>query len=303
MLRACSFLPAATEIICQLGLEEQLRGVTFECRLGRPHVVRSNFSSFSSLSSAAIDQKVRESKQAGKDLYSLDEDLLQSISPELIFIQDVCSVCQIDSLTVERALARLNPAPTLISLQPHSLSEVLENVSLVAEAFGEKSRGESLRRKLDERIASVTAALAKSRAPLRTVSVLEWLNPIYNCGHWIPDLLLVAGGRDELARPGGYSAPLEWKALQKFDPEVIILAPCGFAPERTLGEMEPLVALPGWGDLRAVKNAEVYVVDGNFLTEPSTNLVSGIEILASLIHPGLFPSATDMSAVRIPLGR
>jgi len=250
------------------------------------------------LSSDEIDREIRQAQRKGEPLYWLDVELLRELSPEVIFLQSLCSVCQIDGSTVEREIASLKARPKLVYLNPHSLGDVLENVSQVAESLGQVRRGEDLRVELEGRVARVknkTAAMGTKRS----VCVLEWLSPLYNSGHWISEQVAAAGAEDRLANPGGQSSPLEWEMIRRYDPEFLFIAPCGFSVERSISEIDKLLALPGWQEMKAVKRDKVFFLDGNLLTEPSPNLVLGIETLAALMFPTEFSPPPERLARRL----
>jgi iron complex transport system substrate-binding protein len=286
-LTACSFLPAATSMIQQMGLDDLLSGVTFECHSDKPKVVRSHIEG-NSYSSEEIEKVVSESKQMGKSLYYIDEALLQEIAPDVIFTQDVCDVCKISTSYVERAIYKLKKQPLIVPLIPRTLNDVYDNAILIAKTLGQEEAAYHLLAGLKKRTDSILDTLRKNNAPLKRVMVMEWLNPIYNCGHWIPYQIAQAGGIDMLSNPAGYSVITPWDKIVRYDPEVLVIAPCGFNIKRAAQEVEKLQALTGWNELLAVKNNAVYLADADLFTCPSTHLVDGIELLASLFHPELF---------------
>ncbi len=286
-MKACSFLPAATSMIYQMGLEKNLYGVTFECHSDKPKVVRS-FMEGNTFSSEEIERVVTESKANGKGLYYIDLPLLEEIAPDIIFTQDVCDVCQIDTSYVQRAIGKLKKQPLIVPLIPRNLNDVYDNALTIAQTLGKEEAAYTLLASLKKRTDKIQDTLRINNAPLRRVMVMEWLNPIYNCGHWIPYQVAQAGGVDMLSNPSGYSIITDWKKILLYNPEVLIIAPCGFCVNRSLKEVNSLKARPGWLDLLAVKNNAVYIADANFFTQPGTSLVDGIEILAALFHPDLF---------------
>jgi iron complex transport system substrate-binding protein len=287
-MKVCSFLPAATSMIYQMGLEENLCGVTFECHSDKPKVVRS-FLEGNNYTSLEIDKLVSESKQAGKSLYYIDEELLQQISPDIIFTQDVCDVCQISTSYVERAIYKLKKQPLIIPLIPRNLDDVFDNAITIAKALGKEEAAYHLLAQLKKKTDTILDTLRKNNAPLKRVMIMEWLDPIYNCGHWIPYQIAQAGGVDMLSNPAGYSIVTPWEKVLRYNPEVLVVAPCGLAIERTVKEFDKLTQLEGWEDLKAVKNNTVFIADADLFTCPSTHLVDGIELLASLFHPAIFP--------------
>jgi iron complex transport system substrate-binding protein len=286
-MKVCSFLPAATSMIYQMGLEEFLCGVTFECHSDKPKIVRS-FLEGNNYSSEEIEKIVSESKQMGRDLYYIDEDLLQRIEPDIIFTQDVCDVCQIGTSFAERAIHKLKKQPLVVPLTPRDLNDVYHNAITIAKAVGQEQAAHDLLASLKIRTDHILDTLRKNNAPLKRVMVMEWLNPIYNCGHWIPYQIAQAGGVDMLSNPAGYSIITEWSKIIQYNPEVIVVAPCGFTVEKTAKEIRKLSELEGWNDLIAVQNNSIYLADADLFTCPSLHLVDGIELLASVFHPELF---------------
>jgi len=287
-MKACSFLPAATNMIQHMGLEEFLYGVTFECPSDKPKIVRSHIEG-NNYSSEEIEKVVSESKQMGKSLYYIDEDLLQEIAPDIIFTQDVCDVCQISTSYVERAIYKLKKQPLIVPLIPRTLNDVYDNAILIAKTLGHEEAAYILLSSLKKRTDKIINTLRENNAPLKRVMVMEWLNPIYNCGHWIPYQISQAGGIDMLSNPSGYSIITAWDKIVRYNPEVLVVAPCGFNIERSAQEIEKLTQREGSDNLLAVKNNAVYLADADLFTCPSTHLVDGIEMLASLFHPELFP--------------
>lgn len=293
-MKACSFLPAATVMIQDMGLEEFLYGVTFECPSVKPIVVHSVLEN-KNYSSLEINTIVSQAKAQGKSLYYVDEELLRKISPDIIFTQDVCDVCQIDTGCVQKAISGLEKQPQLISLIPTSLADVFSNAATIARALGKEEQAARHLTSLKERSDRIIDTVKRHGARLKKVMLMEWVNPVYNCGHWIPDMIETAGGTDMLSSPCGYSTVISWEKIIQYDPEVLVIAPCGFKPLRTLEEMDKLTGLKGWDQLRAVKNDAVFIADGDLFTCPSTRLVEGIELLASLFHPELFSLPAGLS--------
>jgi iron complex transport system substrate-binding protein len=294
-MKVCSFLPAATRMIYDMGLQQHLHGITFECPadalIEKPKVVRC-FLEGNTYSSEEIDKIFGASKAQGKSLYYVDEDLLQSIQPDVIFTQDVCEVCQIDTACTSAAVAKLNKQPALIALTPFGLDDVFASAITIAAALGEEEKAYAYLAGLQERIDSIIDTLRKAKAKPKRVMLMEWMAPIYNCGHWIPDQIAMAGGIDMLSNPKGDSIVTQWDKVVRYDPEVLVIAPCGFHVEQSKKELYLLSSKPEWPSLQAVKNGNVFIVDFELFTQPSAStLVNGIEVLASLFHPELFTIA------------
>jgi len=203
-MKVCSFLPASTEIIYQLGLEKYLCGTTFECPGNKPKVVRSPLEG-NNFTSLEIEKIVTQSKAQGKSLYYIDEELLAQVAPDIIFTQDVCDVCQIDTAYVQRAVYKLKKQPLIVPLLPKNLNDVYDNILTIAKTMGKEENAYTLLASLKNRTDKIVDTLRAHKAPLRRVMLMEWLNPVYNCGHWIPDQIAQAGGVDMMANPSGYS--------------------------------------------------------------------------------------------------
>lgn len=286
-MKICSFIPSATSMIYQLGLEEHLYGVTFECPSDKPKVVRSHLEG-NNLSSTEIDKIVSQSKKQGKSLYYIDDELLQAISPDIIFTQDVCEVCQIDTAYVHRSVHKLKKQPRLIPLNPQNLDDVYQNALTIAKTMSNEDAAIRLLGQIKERTEHITDKLRKNNSPIRRVMLIEWIDPIYNCGHWIPYQIAQAGGVDMLSNPSGYSVITPWEKIIRYNPEVIVIAPCGYTAERAIEEAGNLIAKPEWDNLLAVKNDEVYFADADLFTQPALTLADGIELLAALFFPNIF---------------
>lgn len=295
-MKACSFLPAATQMIYDMGLQHLLYGVTFECPSppDKPKVVRCVLEG-KSYSSSEIDKIFSASKAQGKSLYYVDEALLESISPDIIFTQDVCEVCQIDTVCTANAVAKLEKQPQLVPLTPNNLDDVFATAVTIAAALGKEEAAYHHLSILQKRLDDIIDTLRKHRAPLKRVMVMEWIEPIYNCGHWIPYQVAYAGGIDMLSNPAGDSIVTPWEKIVKYDPEVLVIAPCGFHTNRTREEIHLLTQKKEWTQLRAVREDAVFIADYDLFTQPSPGtLVNGIELLAALFHPHIFNVPASM---------
>jgi iron complex transport system substrate-binding protein len=299
-MKACSFLPAATSMIYQMGLQEFLCGVTFECHSDKPKVVRSYLEG-NTYSSAEIEKFVSEAKQMGKSLYYVDEQLLEQLAPDIIFTQDVCDVCQIDTSFTKRSLHRLSKQPQIIPITPRTLNDVHDNAITIAKALGKEEAAYQLLAQVKKRTDKILDSLRKNKAPLKRVMIMEWLDPIYNCGHWIPYQVAQAGGVDMLSNPAGYSTIIPWERVRQYNPEVLVVAPCGFNIKRSSKEIDRLTQLEGWNEMLAVKNNAVYLADADLFTCPSMHLIDGVEMLASLFHPEIFVLEERFKDKCIPL--
>jgi iron complex transport system substrate-binding protein len=290
--RIISLLPAATEIICALGLEGQLVGRSHECDFPvsvkqLPVCSEANFPD--NLSSAAIDKKVKELLADALSVYTVKREVIKQLSPDIVITQAQCEVCAVSLQEVEEALENyLDKQAHIVSLQPNSLEDIFNNIREVAGALNVTANGEQLVEDLQERVDIVRHKL-KFIENKPTVACIEWLEPMMVSGNWVPQLVDIAGGVSVLAAAGKHSPFIQWVDIQLQDPEVIIVMPCGFSIERTLREMDLLLQLPGFSDLKAVKNNRLYIADGNqYFNRPGPRIVDSIEILAEIIHPKQF---------------
>lgn len=291
-MKVCSFLPAATQMIYDMGLQHLLYGVTFECSAEalaeKPKLVRCIMEG-KNYTSAEIDTVFRTAKAQGKSLYYVEEELLQGIAPDIIFTQDTCEVCQIDTKCTAAAVAKLKRRPQIIPLTPSTLEDVYATAVTIASALGHEDAAYRYLSGLQKRTGHILDTLRQHGMPLKRVSLLEWMEPVYNCGHWIPYQIGLAGGIDMLSNPGGDSIVVSWEKIRKYNPEVMIVAPCGFHVERSLEELHLLRGNEGWEDVQAVREGRVFVCDFALFTQPSAStLVDGVELLAGLFYPELF---------------
>ena len=292
-MRICSLLPGATEIAFALGLGDEVVGVTHECDYPvearqKPVVVHSAIDS-NRMTSLEIDRWVSERLRSNQGLYMIDEERLREAAPDVILTQGLCDVCAIDYNEVARTAETLAKKPNIVSLTPNCLTDVLDDVARVGEATGQHHRAERLVQELKQRISVVRERTAQLSTRPR-IACLEWFDPIYAAGHWIPEMIELAGGRDVLGQKGKASEKIQWKQVVELAPEVIVLMPCGFDIQRTANEAATLEHLDGWHDLPAVKTGKVFAVNGHaFFSRPGPRLVDGLEMLASIIHPEFFP--------------
>ncbi len=301
-MRVASLLPSATEMVHFAGATDALVGVTHECdhppgveRL--PKLTKSRIEGHS-MTSAGIDAAIGELLLSDDgSIYALDAALLEELAPDLVLTQGLCDVCAVSTNLVERAVAGLRKKPELLSLNPASLGEVLDDAVRVGEALG---RGDEARAKvavLEERL--VLAERSVAEYPRPRVGCIEWLDPPFSAGHWVPEMVRLAGGEELFAEPGGRSERLDWGAVFEADPDVLVLMPCGFDAGRAAREANSLTELPGWSDLSAVRGGRVWAVDANsHFSRPAPRLVDGVEILARLLHPEVFGTLEPAGATR-----
>ncbi len=291
-MRICTLLPSATEIAFALGLSDSVVAVSHECDFPaaarkKPVVVRGRIDS-DTCTSREIDAQVQQHMSRGEGLYSLDLELLRQINPDLIITQGLCDVCAVSRDEVMTAAGAMQPPARVLSLSPSSLGEVLRDIARVGDATGTSKRAETLVESLRKRVENVAERVPQHR-PGPRVACLEWLDPLYAAGHWVPEMVEMAGGTDVLAAKHRPSARVSMETLAEAAPEVLVLMPCGFDGPRTLKEWEPLKDLTAWQAIPAVADGRVFAVDGAmYFNRPGPRLVDGLEILARLIHPALF---------------
>jgi iron complex transport system substrate-binding protein len=291
-MRIVSLLPSATEIICSLGLEDRLVGVTHECDFPAsvqqlPKVTRTLIPT--EASSGDIDRLVRERLQTDRALYTLDLPVLQRLRPDLIVTQALCDVCAVAEDEVRAAACILPGSPRVINLEPQTLSEVLASIRQVATAVGVDRYADEVIRGLTARVETVVARTAALQRRPR-VALLEWLDPPFSCGHWSPELVRLAGGVEGLGQEGRPSRTLRWADVLTWQPEVVFIACCGFSVDRTLCDLPALQFVAGWQDVPAVRSGRVYVTNGShYFSRPGPRLVDSLEILAHTLHPEVHP--------------
>ncbi len=301
-LKIVSFLPSATELACALGLADQLVGITHECDyppevIGKPIVVRAALP-IETMSQPEIDIAVSQRMRDGQSLYEIDEVLLQKLSPDLIITQDLCQVCAPSGNEVSQALSSLPKKPQILWLTPNSIDQIFENLRDLGQTTGSSEKAEGL-------IAEGRARLQKIEDITKTlfdrprVFCMEWLDPVYCSGHWVPEMVRIAGGVDGLAQERSDSVRIPWEDVVEWQPEVLIITPCGYDLEKTVEVSRSLSSYPGWADLPAVRNHRVYAVDANsYFARPGPRVVDGTELLLHLIHPDIFGWEGPPSAFR-----
>jgi len=302
-MRIVSLLPSATEIICSLGLQDQLVGVTHECDY--PPIVRTlpkvtNTLIPDSASSLEIDQLVRKRLKGRNALYTLNTDVLQTLQPDLIVTQTLCDVCAVSADEVQSAACSLPGSPTIINLEPERLSEIYDAIRQVAEATDTQRTAEHVIEELMFRVNAVVERSNQLKIKPR-VALLEWLNPPFSCGHWNPELVRLAGGIEVLGKEGQRSRTLTWSEVIESQPEVVLIACCGFNIGRTLEDISGLQSVDGWKELPAVEAGRAYVTDGSqYFSRPGPRLVDSLEILAHLIQPESSPLPEGAPIVGLP---
>jgi iron complex transport system substrate-binding protein len=287
-----SLLPAATEIVCALGLEASLVGRSHECDYPEsikhlPVCSEANFPD--NLSSNDIDQKVKEILADALSVYTVKREVIKELAPDVVITQAQCEVCAVSLKEVEEALDNyLDKQTHIVSLQPNKLEHVFSDIATVAAALDIEAAGNELIENLQERVDIIRHKL-KYVEGRPSVACIEWLEPLMVSGNWIPELVSIAGGNSILAEAGKHSPFVKWEDIQQANPEIIVVMPCGFSIERTMREIDLLLNLPGFADMQAVKNNRVYIADGNqYFNRPGPRIVDSVEIMAEIIHPKLF---------------
>jgi iron complex transport system substrate-binding protein len=286
-VRLVSLLPSATEIVYALGLDEELVGVTFEC--DEPAAARSEKEvvvggrDTRGMAPGEIDAYVRAQLASGADLYTLHAQALAALEPDLILTQDLCRVCALPSGHVEGALDYLGCQADVLSLDPYSLEEVLDSILAVGQRTGVSDRAERLVGELRARLADIAARVAGRPRP--RVAVVEWVDPPFTAGHWIPDLVTAAGGEPVAATPGAPSVQTTWSAIADASPDHVVVAPCGFHLPGAIDQARTVA--------QALPDLPVWAIDADgIVVRPGPRLVDGVEAIASILHPDVVPGPT-----------
>ena len=291
-MKIWSLLPSATEMLFALGLGDEVAGVTHECDYpaeasSKPRVTVSHIDS--SGNSFEIDRQVTEHFREGLGLYGIDEERLKADPPDLIITQDLCPVCAVSPSDFATHMETTGCRAEVLCLNPKRLLDVLDDISRIGDATGRKNEAEELKHSLSARMDCVDRAASEIDERPR-VLCLEWLDPPMPAGHWVVDMIGKAGGDDHgLISAGEPSRKIPWEEMRQLDPEIIVLMPCGFGPKRAAREADGIWELKGWSELPAVRNGQVYAVDGNaYFSRPGPRVVDGLETLAHIFHPDLF---------------
>lgn len=299
-MRVVTFLPSATEIVAALGRLDDIVGVSHECDY--PPVVRSReVVTASAIDSRAspgeIDVAVRGFVDSGRPLYDVREDRVRALAPDVMVTQVVCDVCAVSEGDVRALATRLTPSPNVVTLGATTIDGIFDDVRRIAAALHVADRGDALIDSARSRMRRVHDTLKAARAPRPRVAVIEWTDPVFAAGHWVPEMVYRAGGEDVLAKPGEHSTTRTLDAVRAADPEVIVVGPCGFDLEHAATDAERMLATDDWGWAR---DRPVWAVDANaFLSRPGPRVVDGIELLASILHPSLFGVPSAQAARRI----
>ena len=289
--RIISFLPSATELIYELGAQDRLFGVTHECNYpndasNKPRVIESVFEP-EKMSSQEIDDKICELSERGEEIYKLVTENVSNAKPDLIISQEICEVCSAYTNQVKNAMSILEEKPEIYSMSPHDIQGILKCVKDIAEKIDEVGRGGEIVNSLNTRINKIKKVPISDRPK---VLGIEWIKPFFTAGHWVPEMIEFSGGTNMITKNGEHSRKMDITEIENAAPDVLILMPCGFDVQKTVSEYEKYLRNDSrWNKLRAVKERNVFAVDANsFFSKPSIRVVTGIEILAKILHPEIF---------------
>ncbi|HEY0320691.1 MAG TPA: cobalamin-binding protein [Pyrinomonadaceae bacterium] len=301
--RIVSLLPSSTEIVCALGLEDALVGITHECDYpptvaGLPRLTASRIS-HETMTSKEIDHAVRSQLDGHGSIYDLDEEQLYALRPDLIITQELCEVCAVSYKTVEQAARIFETEVRIISLEPNNIADIFHNIMTVSQLTGRETEAEKVVANLKARLERLEAATASVRTRPRTL-MLEWLEPPFAPGHWVPEQVRLAGGDHAFGRAGSKSVVTTAEEISEYAPDVVVMIPCGYYKEDILRQL-PQSSLPeGFHELPAVKRGEVWAVDAtSYFSRPGPRVVEGAEILARILHPEIFGEPDEKEAVRV----
>lgn len=301
-MRILSLLPASTEIVCALGAAEALVGITHECDFpgdvvrGLPRVTRSTIGE-DVISPAEIDNAVRERSNTGQPLYTLDEAAIMRLAPDVIVTQALCEVCAVSETDVRAIAARMPTQPQVVTLSGSTWDGITEDMRRVGASLGCVDAAAELIGSLEARLLHIHETLRAARAPRPRVAVIEWTDPVFAAGHWVPELVRRAGGIDVMAAPGEHSSVHAVEDVMSAKPEVLVIAPCGYDSARAADAARTLLATDEWSWARELS---VWAMDSNsLLSRPGPRLVDGTETLASIMHPDLFGAAPATRAIRV----
>jgi iron complex transport system substrate-binding protein len=290
-VRICSLLPSATEILYALGLGDAVVGVTHECdyppeAAKKPPLIRPRVDP--QAPPATIDQEVTELVSRGESIYAVDAELLASLAPDLVITQDLCHVCAASPGDLASALTRFSKRPKILSLTPHSLADVWEDIRRIGDATGRRRDAQGLAITLAQRVAAIEMKVAA--APRPRVLCLEWMDPFYIAGHWVPEMVGKAGGEDVLGRARESSFRATAEQIAETAAEIIVVMPCGYSSRRAKDEFNSQELPSSWDKLPAIRGRRVFAVDANsYFSRPGPRLADGVELLAHLFHPQVVP--------------
>ena len=291
--RIVTFLPSATELIYNLGADDKLFGVTHECNYPidaktKPRVISSVFDP-ALMSSKQIDDKICQLMTDGKEIYNLNEENLLNAKPDLIISQNICEVCSAHTEHVNMAMNMLEKKPEVYTMDPHNVDEILMSIKDISKMIGKEKEGNELINSLLKRLEFVKSKMCEERPK---VLAIEWVDPFFTSGHWIPEMIETAGGENMISIEKMPSRKMKLEEIKSANPDIIVIMPCGFDVKRTIFEYNNVLAENlDWNELKAVEENSVYAVDANsYFSKPSLRTITGIELLAQIIHPNIFGS-------------
>ncbi|HWM92187.1 MAG TPA: cobalamin-binding protein [Thermoanaerobaculia bacterium] len=285
-MRIISLVPNGTEILFAVGAGGMVVGVSHECDFpaeARTRPILTGSALTPGMSSIEIDKAVAAQVGSGESLYTLDESRIAELAPDLIVTQQLCPVCAVSTAQVDGAIQPLPRCPEVLSLDPRTLADVLADIRRVGELTGRSAEAEALVRDLERRLDAVRSRVQGRPRP--RVAALEWLDPLFAGGHWVPEMVEIAGGTDVFARPGDHSARLSWDQVREADPDILVVMPCGYDETGAAAQISQIAERPEWREIRAVREGRVFPVDANgCFSRPGPRLVDGIERLAGIFH-------------------
>ncbi|MEP6901829.1 MAG: cobalamin-binding protein [Actinomycetota bacterium] len=309
-MKIVSLLPSATEIVCALGLEENLVGITHECDFpasvtNKPQLTASRIS-HEVMSSKEIDHAVRSQLDGHGSIYDLNTDLLAELNPDLIITQELCNVCAVSYKTVEKAARMYVADAQVVSLEPNTIADIFDNIKLVGELCGVSAKAEEVVADLQNRLDTIreklrTAHISRRIKDFPRTFMLEWLEPPFAPGHWTPEQTEIAGGICLLGEAGKKSLTTTYQAIYESKPETIVLIPCGYYASDILRQLDNTFFPANWRALSAIASGEVWALDASsYFSRPAPRVIDGVEILAKIFHPQIFGEPTEAEAIRVP---
>ncbi len=308
-LRIASLLPSSTEIVCALGLEENLVGITHECDfptsiMDRPHLTASRIS-HETMSSKEIDHAVRSQLDGHGSIYDLDEKLLQELNPDIILTQELCDVCAVSYKTVQKAAKMYVADAKVVSLEPNTIEDIFENIKTIAELCEVPNRGNEVVNALQKRLDNIRQKINhKSQIENRNspnIFMLEWLEPPFSPGHWVPEQVEIAGGNCLMGKKGEKSVTTTYEEIYESKPEIMVLVPCGYYTKDILRQLENTYFPESWKGIPAIQNGNIWALDAtSYFSRPAPRVVDGAEILAKIFHADIFGEPTKEEAIRVP---
>ena len=289
--RIVSFLPSATELLYEFGLGGKIFGVTHECKYpseasSKPQIIKSLIDS-DKLTSKQINNKTCQLLNEKREIFTINEDELKKAEPDLIITQETCEVCAAYTNKVEKALEILQKKPILFSMDPHNLEEIISSITKLGKILKKEKKAKKITNLLEKRIQNIKEIKNENNI---TVLAIEWIDPFFTAGHWIPEMIEIAGGNNQVSRKGERSKQIDLQTIIEINPEMIIIMPCGFELNRVVSEYKTILQSNKlWNTLKAVKNNQIFAVNANsYFSKPSIRTIEGLEILAKIIQPKKF---------------